>query len=136
MTSQLFNEELLKINTDMKKQNRKVLLFLDNVSTHRFNGELSDVCLKYLPPNRTSAVQPLDQGVIENFKRKQRKKIIFKLLSLMRPNQSATEILKMTNILDSYWIKDVLSEVKTEKIRKCFIKPGFKLETTEIEMIE
>jgi hypothetical protein len=137
MTSQLFNEWLLKINTDMKKQNRKVLLFLDNVSTHRFNGELSNVCLKYLPPNTTSAVQPLDQGVIENFKRKYRKKIIFKLLSLMKPNQSATQILKMINILDCcYWIKDAWSEVKTETIRNCFIKSGFKLKTTEIEMIE
>jgi hypothetical protein len=93
--------------------------------------------LKCLPPNTTSEVQPLDQGVIEYFKRKYRKKIIFKLLSLMKPNQSATQNLKMINILDCcYWIKDAWSEVKTETIRNCFIKSGFKLKTTEIEMIE
>ncbi len=45
----------------------------------------------------------------------------------------------MINILGScYWIKDdwKWSEVKTETIRNCFIKSGFKLKTTQIEMIE
>ncbi len=55
----------------------------------------------------------------------------------MKSNQSATEILKPINILNCfYWIKDASSEVKTETIKNCFIKSGFKLKTRGIEMIE
>ena len=39
---------------------RRVLLLVDNVSSHLKSPELQNVTVHYLPPNMTSAVQPLD----------------------------------------------------------------------------
>ncbi len=52
---------------------KKAILLLDNAPSHpdveslcSSDGEISCV---YLPPNTTSLIQPMDQGVLENIKR-------------------------------------------------------------------
>jgi hypothetical protein len=53
----------------MAIKNRHILLLLDNFSGHILEKEqFSNVNLKFLPPNTTSFLQPLDQGIINNFK--------------------------------------------------------------------
>lgn len=68
MTSSLFSEWLLNFDRKMKLENRKVLLFIDNCSAHNHDIELSSIKVHFLPPNTTSILQPMDQGVIQNFK--------------------------------------------------------------------
>ena len=51
----------------MRKRNKKVLLFLDNCTSHIMDNELSNVKLIFFPSNITSVLQPLDQGIITNF---------------------------------------------------------------------
>ena len=48
----------------------KVLMLLDNASGHPtdLNGAHPNVEVMFLPPNTTSLIQPLDQGVISTFK--------------------------------------------------------------------
>ncbi|XP_060871375.1 tigger transposable element-derived protein 6-like [Metopolophium dirhodum] len=55
----------------MALQNRNVLLTMDNCSAHNNIGdlELPNVKIVYFPPNCTSRLQPLDQGIIAAFKR-------------------------------------------------------------------
>lgn len=48
MTSFIFEKWLQQINEQLKSQNRKILLFLDNVSSHTEN-ELSNVKLAFFP---------------------------------------------------------------------------------------
>jgi hypothetical protein len=43
--------------------------------------ELSNVKLVFLPPNMTTGTQPLDSGIIQNFKVKYRKMLLEFLLS-------------------------------------------------------
>jgi hypothetical protein len=53
-----------------KHQGQRVLLLLDNCSSHSLVGltlQYTDVC--FLPPNTTSRIQPMDAGVIVTFKR-------------------------------------------------------------------
>lgn len=62
----------------------KALLLLDNAPTHpeeglECEGE-SDIKLLYMPPNVTSISQPMDQGVIECFKRRYRRKLLSEIL--------------------------------------------------------
>lgn len=65
----------MRVNEQFKSQNRKILLFLDNVSSHT-EIELSDVKLAFLPANTTTHTQPLDQGIVQNFKIFYRKHLV------------------------------------------------------------
>src|SRR6266542_2522258 len=54
----------------MRRQNQNILLLIDNASTHALYGTtyLTNITIKYLPPNTTSHLQPCDQGIINSFK--------------------------------------------------------------------
>ena len=53
---------------------QRVLLLLDNCSSHKLNGlDLQHVDVHFLPPNTTSKIQPMDAGIIMSFKRHYRR---------------------------------------------------------------
>lgn len=62
----------------------KVLLLLDNAPSHPSPETLNKVsdmfAVKFLPPNVTSLVQPMDQSVIETLKKLYRKQLMRRLL--------------------------------------------------------
>ena len=69
MTALLFRDFLLEFDRQMKAKNRNVLLLLDNASSHSYKDiSLSNTTLEFLPPATTSHLQPLDAGIIQNFK--------------------------------------------------------------------
>ena len=67
MTKFLFEEWVTDLNKIFEKQSRKIVLLLDNCSSH-FKVELSNIKMFFLPPNITSIHQPLDLGIIKNLK--------------------------------------------------------------------
>ncbi|GES86601.1 tigger transposable element-derived protein 6-like [Rhizophagus clarus] len=82
MRSDIFGEWLEYINNKFQTQNRKILLLIDNTSSH-FNPDdhnnrvteytndnlnLSHVRVHFLPPNTTAHLQPMDAGIIKSFK--------------------------------------------------------------------
>ena len=79
----------------MANKGQKVLLLLDNVSSHFPDIELRSVRLHYLPPNTTSHLQPLDAGIIKTFKswyrRFQVEHLIHKLENDMTPDVNLKE---------------------------------------------
>ena len=59
----------------MKKQGKYILLLMDNFSAYKVAVELLggldsllNTKVMWLPPNATSIHQPLDQGIIQNWK--------------------------------------------------------------------
>ena len=54
----------------MKRQNRNILLLVDNAPTHALyeTTNLTNIVIKYLLPNITAHLQPCDQGIINSFK--------------------------------------------------------------------
>ncbi|KAH9378613.1 hypothetical protein HPB48_018313 [Haemaphysalis longicornis] len=66
----------------MKRQDGSVCLLLDNCSAHRLDGsvKLTNVELKFFPPNCTSLIQPLDQGVINSVKYAYRPRLLQRIL--------------------------------------------------------
>nr|CCA27189.1 AlNc14C473G11843 [Albugo laibachii Nc14] len=52
----------------MRSENRKILLLLDNVSSHHPIEILTHVDIRQLPSNTTVHLQPLDAGIIRNSK--------------------------------------------------------------------
>nr|CCA23045.1 PREDICTED: similar to Tigger transposable elementderived protein 6 putative [Albugo laibachii Nc14] len=51
----------------MRSENKKILLLLDNVSSHHAPETLTHVKIQKLPPNTTAHLQSLDAGIICNF---------------------------------------------------------------------
>ena len=66
----------------MKLENQNVLLFLDKAPMHPENlvGKYSNIKIVFLP-NTTLRLQPLDAGIIKNFKVKYRKKLLRHVLN-------------------------------------------------------
>ena len=85
MTSDIFLDWFMKefvpaVKRFLKKKKlpQKAILLLDNAPSHPSEDELEkdDIKAKFLPPNVTSLIQPMDQGVIENIKRRYRKRLM------------------------------------------------------------
>ena len=107
MTSGIFETWLKKFDKRMGRKGRKVLLFLDNATSHS-NVQLCNVKLKYLPANTTSILQPLDQGIILAMKRKYRKTQLRYIITQMERSKEkdCSQLLKEINVLKAiYWIK-------------------------------
>jgi hypothetical protein len=92
MDSFLMEEFLCNLNAAMKAQNRKIILLLDNAPVHP-PLELSHVKLLYLPANTTSNTQPLDEGIIKNFKYHYRGKVVLYLVVLVDQSLSPKDTL-------------------------------------------
>jgi hypothetical protein len=67
MTAVTMEEWLDMFNAKMKKENRNDILFLDNAICHP-KVTLSNGKIARFPANATSAIQPMDIGVIYTFK--------------------------------------------------------------------
>ena len=66
----IWNDYLKKLDAQMRLQNRKILLLVDNAPVHIVNEDvnLTNVTIHFLPPNTTSHLQPCDAGIINSFK--------------------------------------------------------------------
>ena len=71
MNGTIMQEYLLWFDQEMRKQGKHALLLMDNFSAHEASLEqvsLTNTKVNWLPPNATSIHQPLDQGIIQNWK--------------------------------------------------------------------
>ena len=82
MTADLFSHLCATFDADMRRKNRRVILIVDNATCHKFTP-LTNVKLVFLPPNTTSLIQPLDQGIIRAFKCHYRTAVMRYILSVM-----------------------------------------------------
>ena len=79
-----------------------------------------------MPPNTTSQIQPLDLGIIQNFKIHYRKLLLrFVLSKIDDTNDFASQIVKSISVLMAIrWVAEASDSVQEETIRKCFTKSG------------
>ncbi|GFV75353.1 tigger transposable element-derived protein 6 [Trichonephila clavipes] len=122
MTTEFFNEWLVSLNSDMKREKRHILLFLDNCTVHNNTPPLSNVKLQFFHQNSTSKLQPLDQGIIHNFKTFYRREVIKSVLDNLENQQNVTTISILTALImiDKAW-----RAVTPLRIHSCFKKSGF-----------
>lgn len=132
MTCTIMEEWLKDFDRKMGMERRKILLFLDNACSHPKDICLINIQLIFLPPNCTSVVQPLDQGIIKNFKTHYRTLIVKKLLSEIESVDKSEILTKNINVLDAiYYIKTAWQRVTEDTVRNCFHKAGFRQESVE-----
>ncbi|XP_060597343.1 tigger transposable element-derived protein 6-like [Ruditapes philippinarum] len=135
MNNKVFTDWLVDLNSDMRRQGRKILMLLDNASSHGKQEyyTLSNVEIKFLPANTTSQLQQLDQGIIRTFKACYRKSMLRSLFSKMDSAELVTELCKTVSLLDAFgWVVKAWDSVKTDTVVKCFKSSGFS--STHFEM--
>lgn len=121
MTQELFEKWLRRTDKELQKQNRKVLLVLDNCTAHGVVKDLQAITLEFLPGNTTSILQPLDQGIIKNLKVLYRARVLSRMLVCMENEKSyAVDVLCAVHMLAAAW-----SDVKATTIANCFAHAGF-----------
>ena len=123
MTSHIFREWLQNWDRSLRAKGRKILLFLDNCSAHPPDVEVTNIEIVFLPPNTTSLIQPMDQGIIKNLKGHYRSKLSSRLISELDldSNSKMKDVVKNVNLLDAaYLLSEAWDDVKQETVANCF----------------
>ena len=122
MTSQMFEDYLRTWDRKLTTQRRRIALVIDNATCHPKLDDLVNIELVFLPPNTTSHTQPMDQGVIANFKRHYR--FLYTMGYLCPAVESGKKlqfnILNALNVVVQAW-----DMVTPRTISRCFRKAGF-----------
>lgn len=118
MTSELFSKELRSWDATLRKKNRKILVLVDNCPAHCKIENLTNINLMFLPPNVTSVLQPMDQGIIRSFKCHFRKLLILKFIEHSE-NKNKISVLQAIRFMAEAW-----NAVTEETIKNCFKKSG------------
>ena len=126
MTGEIHHQIMSKLNNEMRLSNHHILYVCDNASSHQVR-EYSHIKFLMLPPNATSIMQPLDQGIILSAKRRYKKKLAERYLACVENNKDANSLLKAldivqaTNMIAASW-----RETSSTIIQNCFRKARFK----------
>ena len=97
---------------------------MDNAGCHPHDltDKYSNIKIIWLPPNTTSKLQPLDLGIIKNFKTHYRKFLLRYVLSKIDECEKASEIANCVNVLLAIrWIAQAWDQ---DTICKCFRRAG------------
>ncbi|XP_044586102.1 tigger transposable element-derived protein 6-like [Cotesia glomerata] len=130
MTSAIFRDWLIGIDKKMSKEKRKILLFIDNCTAHNDIPQMTSVRVEFLPPNTTSKLQPMDQGIIKNFKSLYRKEVVRNMLQdLEEKRDSRIDVLQAMRMADKAW-----RNVTATTIKNCFAHCGFSSSIIEEEV--
>lgn len=120
MTSAIFENYLKDWDEKLRRQNRKILLLVDNCAAHSKNISLTNIRLEFLPPNSTSVVQPMDQGIIKCLKTYYRRYFMYRLIqSLENKEPFNVTILDAIQLIAQSW-----NEVTSTTISNCFRHAG------------
>ena len=122
MDSALFTEWLTTLDRKFSARNKSVLLLVDNCSAHPEVQDLKSINLQFLPPNTTSKLQPMDQGIIRSLKAHYRNHLIRRYISHYDENNKT---LPKISVLDAMTMVAKAWEAVTEAtIVNCFRHSG------------
>ncbi|XP_035212156.1 jerky protein homolog [Stegodyphus dumicola] len=102
-------------------EDTKAILLLDNCEAHPPVDELfsGNIVATLLPPNVTSLIQPMDQGVIQNFKCFYGRSFI---QGLLNADCDVTDFQKMFTVKDAVYAIASWNQVKNTTLQKCWRK--------------
>lgn len=124
MNAELFADWLLKLDKQMGKGKQKIILFIDNCSAHNTIPELKWVKVQFLPANTTSKLQPLDQGIIKNFKVLYRNEVVRTFVADIEDGKECS-----INMLQAIWLIDKCwKSVTKQTVVNCFKLCGFAID--------
>ena len=134
MTSSIFTDWFKtvfvpKVKSHLLAKNlpMRAVLLVDNCPAHPSNLEVVSynvfITCRFLPPNTTSYLQPMDQRPLEVMKRHYRKNLIRKFISDDTSNLSLTKVIKTVSLKDAIFLMDSAGRsVKDTHIQKSWEK--------------
>ena len=126
MTSELFDQCMRKLDLQMRQNGRKICMVIYNCPAHP-TYTYENVELVFLPLGTTSHTQPMDAGVIKNFKFNYRR-----LLATRSLDAAETKAPFKWNLLDTLVaIRTAWGLVKQTTVQNCFRKTEFIAQTDE-----
>ena len=119
ITGVLFEEWVKKLDSSFPAQSRKAAFLIDNCPAHSEVKNLTNFNLIFLPPDTTSVLQPMDQGVVQSLKAHCRKKVVPLCIKAVESNKPPAKIsiLQAMKHFVSSW-----SVISKETIINCFKK--------------
>ena len=125
MTSSLFVEWLQRLNDHMRIDGRHILLLLDNASSHKVEERMmTNVRVAMLPPNTTSALQPLDAGVIATFKQRYKKFQLKHAIHAVATSGASNKPYAVHQLQAMEWCTSAWEEMPGSTIRNCWRHTG------------
>ena len=140
MERTIFAEYMSFFNDEMKNRGKTGWLFIDNSSTHclppdatshvwevdglRLRGfKMSNTNAVFLPANTTSHIQPLDAGIIVNFKAKFRRLFICWIIFMLDSGIARDSEKARPNMYQAIqWARTAWDEVTPETMKNCWNK--------------
>ena len=121
MNSEIFEESVRKLDRKFCADYRKIALIIDNCPAHPSISNLTNVQIVFFPPNTTSILQPMDQGVIRSLEahyRGRTVRLLCRALEKKEPRPKISILQSMKILADSWEV------VTKETIINCFRKAG------------
>ena len=118
MNSSIFKDILEKFDAELSEPS---LLLLDNFSGHMVNTDnLNNLKLLFFPPNTTSKLQPLDQGIIYSLKRKFQTKICQEKIIMLENKDEVKKNISLVVAIEL--LLESWDEVENKTIFNCWVK--------------
>ncbi|KIY48774.1 DDE-domain-containing protein [Fistulina hepatica ATCC 64428] len=122
MTKVFFQEWIVRLDNDMRQQNRYICVTIDNFTGHDIDYTPTNINLQFFRPNLTSYVQPCDAGIIRTFKAKYRAKFCKRAVQL---DEAGEEDIYKINLLEAMMMaREAWDEVTPETIANCWHHTG------------
>ncbi|CUA75704.1 Tigger transposable element-derived protein 4 [Mus musculus] [Rhizoctonia solani] len=129
MVRSIWQKFLSDLNTRMMRENRHVLLIVDNGSSHSHDAsEYSNLHVEFLAPNLTAWIQPMDAGIIRCFKAHYRNG--FTRLALERDNAGIDKIYNIDQLQAMKLAATAWDSVTPRTITNCWRHAGLALPTS------
>ena len=121
MDSDIFTRWLKELDRTMIVEGRKITMIVDNCPAHPHVEGPQAVELIFFPPNTTSKLQPMDQGVIRSLKAKYRSAVVKLYINRIESGQELPKI----SILDAMkFLVQAWNRVTKDTVQNCFKSAG------------
>ena len=119
MTGIIFRDWLSSLDKKFRINKSNILLIIDNASYHNINNlVLTNIKVLFLPPNTTSHLQPLDNGIIAAVKKRYKTKQILYIIKQLENNVLAPEKISLLQAIKMF--KQSWDEITDNTIMNCW----------------
>ena len=126
LTETLLNFSAFFGGRGVKKETKaiKFISDIDILTSPLKITKTANIKVVYLPT--TTELQPLDQGIIQNFKQHYRKRFLRAVIAKAESGDTDMTTGKFITVLDAiHWIFSSIKDVKKQTVSSCFRKAGF-----------